>query len=321
MIRYAILALAVIAAFAVANVQADSSGPNSSGYLWFNSASPGPQIPFAWVDATGGTLNPDSDCDDCAETVAIGFTFNYFGTNYTMIDISTNGILSFDTGSACNDNYNWSDDDLGHTIPHDDAACEGGTDGWGGNPLIAPWFDDLDPGECGSIYYDTMGSAPNRTFVVQYQDVCHNDCSACAAGEGVTFEVILAEGSNDILFQYMDSFFSAATADIAEENYGGTSTIGLDKDAMTGLQYLNAFAGIPNNFAVLFQQPTDVGDVNCDGVSSVDALLLLQFTAALINSFTCPANAYVNADSAANAVDALLVLQYVAGLLPGLPPA
>jgi hypothetical protein len=64
-----------------------------------------------------------------------------------------------------------------------------------------------------------------------------------------------------------------------------------------------------------------VGDVNCDGnINSIDATLILQVAAELINSLECPENSDVNQDGAASVLDALLILQYNAGLIDQLPP-
>jgi len=63
------------------------------------------------------------------------------------------------------------------------------------------------------------------------------------------------------------------------------------------------------------------GDANCDGaVSSIDAALVLQLTAGLVNSLSCQQNADANADGRVNAVDAALILQFSAGLIGHLPP-
>lgn len=59
-----------------------------------------------------------------------------------------------------------------------------------------------------------------------------------------------------------------------------------------------------------------LGDVNCDGrVNSVDAALVLQLTARLINSVPCPQNADVNDDGRITSVDATIILQMEAGLI------
>ena len=62
------------------------------------------------------------------------------------------------------------------------------------------------------------------------------------------------------------------------------------------------------------------GDVDCSGVvTSVDAVLILQLDAALIDSLSCQSLADVSGDGAATAIDAALILQLTAGLLDALP--
>lgn len=66
---------------------------------------------------------------------------------------------------------------------------------------------------------------------------------------------------------------------------------------------------------------TQIGDVNCDfTVNSIDATILLQLNAALIDSIPCSQNADANGDGAINSIDAQLILQFTAGLFPTLPP-
>lgn len=58
------------------------------------------------------------------------------------------------------------------------------------------------------------------------------------------------------------------------------------------------------------------GDVNCDQQANpVDAALILQLDAGLIQQLVCPQNADVNGNGHTDAVDASLVLQFVAGLI------
>ena len=66
--------------------------------------------------------------------------------------------------------------------------------------------------------------------------------------------------------------------------------------------------------------PTLAGDADCDGaVTSIDAALVLQHSAALLDALPCPAAGDVNGDGLVNAVDAALILQHVAGLIDSLP--
>jgi len=60
------------------------------------------------------------------------------------------------------------------------------------------------------------------------------------------------------------------------------------------------------------------GDVDCNGVvTSVDASLVLQFTAGRITSLACSGD--VNGDGGTNSIDSLFILQYVAGLISAFP--
>jgi hypothetical protein len=64
------------------------------------------------------------------------------------------------------------------------------------------------------------------------------------------------------------------------------------------------------------------GDVDCDiNVNSLDAALVLQFSAGLFSSLNCHQNADVNSDGSVNALDAALILQFNAGLIASLPPS
>jgi hypothetical protein len=68
--------------------------------------------------------------------------------------------------------------------------------------------------------------------------------------------------------------------------------------------------------------PGVIGDANCNNnADAIDASLILQLSAALLDELACEGNADVNGDGRVDAIDATLVLQFVAGLLDSLPPA
>ena len=61
--------------------------------------------------------------------------------------------------------------------------------------------------------------------------------------------------------------------------------------------------------------------MNDDGhVNSIDALLILQFDAVLVNSLPNSPSADVDMNFRINSIDAALILQYEAGLIHQLPP-
>ncbi len=64
-----------------------------------------------------------------------------------------------------------------------------------------------------------------------------------------------------------------------------------------------------------------IGDVNCNlTANSIDATLVLQFSAGLVLSLPCPEGGDANQDGTINVVDATLILQLDSGLLDSLPP-
>ncbi len=64
-----------------------------------------------------------------------------------------------------------------------------------------------------------------------------------------------------------------------------------------------------------------VGDASCDDtVNALDAALVLQHVAGLLETLPCQANADTNENGSVDAIDAVLILQFVAGLIGNLPP-
>lgn len=126
---------------------------------------------------TGTHPNLELD-DDVTGLVPIGFDFKFFGTTYSQINISTNGFIGFEAemGAGCCQ---------GELIPQADFE----------NNIIAGLWSDLTPDESGQIWYGVAGDAPNRRFVVHYQNV-----SFWRAGftERIDVQIKLFEGTNVI---------------------------------------------------------------------------------------------------------------------------
>ena len=81
---------------------------------------------------------------------------------------------------------------------------------------------------------------------------------------------------------------------------------------------MSQYSNIVSGTATALPAPP-LGDVNCDGnVNSIDAALILQLDAGLIDSLTCQQNADANGDGNINSIDAALILQLDAGLIASL---
>lgn len=120
-------------------------------------------------------------CDDCVQgPYNIGFTFNYFGNNYTQFYVSSNGWIGFSAGQT-----------NGYTaqfLPNGGAPR---------NAILGDW-EDLLP-NTGNMNYYTTGSAPNRVLVFNFNNVPHYGCRSNIH----TFQIVLYETTNviDVNFQ------------------------------------------------------------------------------------------------------------------------
>ena len=165
--------LAVRVAAPGGSLPASYSAPDAFGYRWASSDAPGgPTFDWFNIAERGEAL---ALFDDDGADVALPFPFPFYGQNQNRVTISSNGYLTFDGFAVA----------LGDLpIPSPDAPSN----------LIAPFWDDLNPSEGGTIhhYHD---AAANR-FVVQYTAVPR------FPSEGqMTFQVLLYP-SGDVLFQY-----------------------------------------------------------------------------------------------------------------------
>lgn len=120
--------------------------------------------------------------------INIGFTFNFYGQDYTQCVIGSNGMISFNTSNA-NQSNSWSLD--GSPLPN-----SGGT-GSLANARNAAMitYHDINPGQGGEILYETIGTAPNRMFVVIYSNIPMFSSGECAYQAGIFYE-----GTNEIEF-------------------------------------------------------------------------------------------------------------------------
>jgi hypothetical protein len=139
--------------------------------------------------------------DAVSSSLPIGFTFNYFGVNYTQFEISSNGFITFDLGT------NQAGCCQGQLLPDPNIP----------NNLIAALWDDLYPPGNGTVGYQTFGTSPNQTLVVSWT----NTPFCCGSNADVTTSITLYEGSNiiEIHATYVNN---ASPATMGIENAGGT---------------------------------------------------------------------------------------------------
>jgi gliding motility-associated-like protein len=119
--------------------------------------------------------------DSWSGAVNIGFNFSFYGATYTQCVIGSNGQISFNTNQA-NGYCPWSL--TGGPLPNTTLT--------GARNAAMLTYQDINPSLGGQIQYQTIGTAPNRQFVVLYKNIymfsCTSQCNYMA--------IILYEGSN-----------------------------------------------------------------------------------------------------------------------------
>ncbi|MBI5529286.1 MAG: PKD domain-containing protein [Deltaproteobacteria bacterium] len=164
--------------------------------------------PVALV-AGGTSVGFAANDDDVNLAVDLPFDFEFFGKVYpvgTKLRVTTNGWISFT--------------DAGASFTHSAIPSAA-------NPatLIAPFFMDMTAGAGGQVYVLTTGTAPNRQFAVAWRSFS----SRAAGGDVYNFEAVLYESSNDIKFQYLNTY--------GGQFAGGTSALaGIQGSSVAGVQ-------------------------------------------------------------------------------------
>jgi hypothetical protein len=168
-----------------------------------------------------GTVVPSSD-DVTHGPFNIGFTFNFFGNNYTQFYIGSNGWIGFTPGQT-----------TGYTAAYIPNA------GSPKNVIMADW-EDLFPGSA-NIYYSTIGTAPNRKLVVNFNAVPHYGCRSNLH----TFQFVLYETTNVIDVNY-------ASKPLCAGNNATAGLVNIDNTNVVPVGGRNASTWSVTNYSVRY---------------------------------------------------------------------
>ncbi|MGB4849336.1 MAG: GEVED domain-containing protein, partial [Saprospiraceae bacterium] len=148
---------------------------------------------YQFTSGTGATLDPMSgatmvlaagdDDTPTATPVAIGFSFNYDGVNYSQYSVSPDGWLLLGGATAVSQFTNAVTSNINV-------------------PKIYPLWDDQSTGLNGSVKVLVTGSPGNRIFKVQWQTVLPRTGTHATTPFNSTYQVWLYETTNIIEFRY-----------------------------------------------------------------------------------------------------------------------
>ncbi|MCI0585578.1 MAG: hypothetical protein L0323_01900 [Planctomycetes bacterium] len=176
----------------------------TGGYIITPNASPFSSI----VSNPGAVLVFSGGDDGYSGRIISPFIFQHYGVAFQLIDINRNGFLTpFPGGGGGTDFIN---DVMGSPNPP--------------NGVIGPWWDDTTH-VGGQTLYEVQGSAPNRRFVVEWNNL--EAFPGNGSGENATFQAVINETTNVLEFHYDNATFALGgdpwSATVGTESFNGTT--------------------------------------------------------------------------------------------------
>ncbi|MBL6449989.1 PKD domain-containing protein [Fulvivirga sp. 29W222] len=185
---------------------------NYENYNVYSANTSGTFDPFlslvGWTKVpNGATGDLQNDDDELSVAVNIGFTFRFFGNDYTQLYASSNGNIAFTSyteGAYSNT-----------SIP---AVSDP-------NNMIAILRTDLDPSNTTTdrIKYRVEGTAPNRVFILYYENV---ERFGTVTGDIVTTQLKLFETTNAIEIHTTENNATLSNETSLQGIENATGTIG-----------------------------------------------------------------------------------------------
>ena len=242
----------IIFPLSIAAAAPGAGGPDTFGYKWKDSdESGGPSFNYIDISSSGTPVTGFAD-DNSVGPFPIGFTFNFYGADYTEFYIASNGFIGFGPTTGYHKFTNVQPPIT--TSP---------------NNILAWLWDDLIPRDDSGVYYQSFADK----LVIQFVQFGNNNSGA--ANERVNAEVILYPGGK-ILVQYLNftSNWPFNLCTVGLENSDGTDGL----TAVYNAPYLhNALAVQFSAGASVPEQPTLNSPAN--GAASQPTTLTLKWNA------------------------------------------
>ncbi len=195
--------------------------------------------PFNSISGTGTLLTSNSD--DQSFAVALTSPFSFYGSSYSSVFASTNGLLTFGSGNASFTNADLSG-----------AAVSG-------NPLIAAYWDDL--------YVDGVGmysqSVGNLT-TIEWSNVRFFGGNST---NRVTVQAILNSFTGDVILNYFD-------VDAGDSGNGNLATIGIQGPSSFAQVGFNSANAVQSGDRLTISASTTVPEPSSLALSGAGAALL-----------------------------------------------
>ncbi len=207
-------------------------GPDDYGHYWVHSDQPGWTPPADLNPSSAGSLLAGEERSYVK--IRLPFPVTFYGISYDSLYITTEGFATFNNYGL----LDWSNSAIpstGTTEP---------------NNAFYVFWDDLDLRYNGRVDTATYGSAPERTFVIEWDSVGRYESDVASSGY-FTFELQIYEAAGDS-FAYV---YEVVCNDPATGSDSAKSaTVGIENtDGTDGLQYSYDQASLCNGDVILWR--------------------------------------------------------------------
>lgn len=195
---------------------------------------------FNYRSITGTNLNLK---DDGVAEIASPFPILFGDGSFSLFWVSANGTISF-TGAVSS--YLHMPLPTGSPFHSATPLVQAST-------LVAPFWDDLvpQPGTAQNVFWDVIGTAPNRELVVEWRDLRNFDCFS--EPDTVKFQTVFFENSSDVLFNYADTVFGG---NCVNHDRGNLATEGIQVSADAGTLWGFDGQDVADGMAVVWKTST-----------------------------------------------------------------
>jgi len=193
-------------------------------------------VPFNYRTITGTQLVLG---DDDSRSITPGFPILFGGGSFSSLFFNTNGNITFTKPFFKHSNQ---------AIPTTTTPT-----------LVAPFWEDLIPIQSadnvpfpGGLFWEVIGSQPNRELVLEWRDVQQYSCALDFDHFDFTvkFQVVFFEGSSNILFNYADVNFGP---DCEFADLGAGASVGVEVSSRVGTQFSFNTPSLVDGTAILWE--------------------------------------------------------------------
>ncbi|MFP4458281.1 MAG: T9SS type A sorting domain-containing protein [Candidatus Zixiibacteriota bacterium] len=231
-----------------------TGGPDDFGHIFADVDEP--EVSYLWfptdsAEVISGWIGLPSE--GTATRVFTPFPITFYGNSYDSFMVSTNGFITFSSG-----------------YPESSTNVELPTV-YTPNNLVAAYWDKLAFGDDTRVFYETVGTAPNRKFIITWKNIyifrefyVHGDYLTPN-----TFQIIFFEkpGETNIKIQYQEM-------GSLENPHGTSATVGIENvDGTDGLTYCHEDSIIFSEHAVYFTTGFYDNDIEVLSIYFPDTLL------------------------------------------------